>query len=181
MILATHPTVRDLRPLRGPRLVVMVHAEAENGGERRLSSQGRLQSARAAANLARWSQTPTSIVCSPLRRATETAEIVSRMLGERPLPVRVDSRLDLDQDVGPAALMRVAAELTRWREPVLVVTCPLEVELIVCGLCSHRSGRRRSPTEATLPRGLAPAAMVALTLSEGYWRIASVLDSRLEL
>lgn len=178
MILGTQPTVRDLRPLRGPRLVVMAHAEAENGGLRPLSDLGRLQSARAAENLARWVQAPTSIVSSPLLRATETAEIVSRTLAERPLPVRLEPRLALGQQAGHAELIRIAMDFARSSEPLLVVTCPLEVELIVCGMCNS-PGRRRSPTESTLPRGLAPATIVTLALREGHWRIANVLDHRL--
>lgn len=176
--IAQPETLRDLRQIEAPRLVFMAHGLAENHGSRNLTTDGRVQVARVSASLRnRLLVDLDAILVSPLPRARQTALIVSHALRDPPLPIRVDERLALGDD-GPADLMRSAQELARSDKAKLVVTCALEIELMACGLCAGTPGRRRIPSEATLPRGLAPGSVVALGLREGHWRISAILDGR---
>lgn len=171
-------TLRDLRQIEAPRLVFMAHGLAENGGGRSLTPDGRVQVARVSSNLRkRLAMELDGILASPLPRARQTALVASHTLRDPPLPISVDSRLELGDD-GPADLMRLTRELAHQQSAKLVVTCPLEIELMACGLCAGAPGRRRIPSEATLPRGLAPGSVVALGISEGHWRIRAILDGR---
>ncbi len=176
--IAQRETVRDLRQIEAPRLLLMAHGLAENSGPRNLTPDGRVQVARVAANLRnRLPLALTEILTSPIPRARQSAVVASHALREPPLPIRLDSRLELD-DEGPSELMRLAHELAREDQARLVITCALEMELIVCGLCAGAPGRRRIPSEATLPRGLSPGSVVALGIGEGHWRVSAILDGR---
>lgn len=177
--IAQPETLRDLRQIEAPRLVLMVHGQSENGGQRNLTPDGRVQVARGAASLQkRLGDQIGGIVTSPLPRARQTALIVSHTLRNAPVPIRVDERLEIHDSDGPETLMRLTQELAHATEPQLVVTCALELELIACGLCAVAPGRRRIPSEATLPRGIAPGSIVALGIREGHWRISAILDGR---
>ncbi len=59
-----------------------------------------------------------------------------------------------------------------------VVTGALEVELMACWLCEATAGRRRIPSERTMPRGLGPNTVIALAREQGVWRVAVVIDGR---
>ncbi|MGE3675082.1 MAG: histidine phosphatase family protein [Polyangiaceae bacterium] len=176
--IAQPETLRDLRQIEAPRLVFMAHGLAENQGARNLSPDGRVQVARVSATLRkRLLVELDGILVSPLPRARQTALIASHALRDPPLPIAVDERLALG-DEGPSELMRSTQELARASTAKLIVTCALEIELMACGLCAGAPGRRRIPSEATLPRGLAPGSVVALGIREGHWRISAILDGR---
>lgn len=162
-----------------PQLFLMAHGASDNDELRNLSAVGRLQAARAITRLATSvSQLPQTIVSSPIARARQTALIASQNVQGGPLPVTVDSRLDLSGAETPHDLMSLALDLSYSNTPTLIVTAALELELMACGLCARAPGRRRIPSENTLPRGLHPATIVELSQLEGYWRISQIYSGK---
>ena len=75
------------------RLYLVRHAEAAPGEPdelRTLTPEGRRQARRVAERLAERGPRPTVVLCSPLLRARETAELIARPFGLEPEP---DDRL----------------------------------------------------------------------------------------
>ena len=71
------------------RLYLVRHAEAEPGEPdelRHLTAAGRRQAEQLAEHLAAALPRPTAVLCSPLLRARETAELLARPLGLEPVP-----------------------------------------------------------------------------------------------
>lgn len=85
------------------RLVLMRHGEAENlvtqDAERALTPHGRAQAAATAALLRETlaAANPPYLLCSPYRRAQETAAIMAQACG--PLPVHIEPALTPDTNV----------------------------------------------------------------------------------
>jgi phosphohistidine phosphatase len=129
------------------RLYLVRHAEAAPGEPdtlRPLTSEGRRQASHLAERLAGSSPRPAALLCSPLLRARETAELLARPLGLAP---------EADDRLGPGATAegvraavagrgeavvvvghqpdcgRIAAELTGGAEPAFPPAGVFEVEV----------------------------------------------------
>jgi len=129
------------------RLYLVRHAEAEPGEPdelRRLTAAGRRQAERLAERLAGSRPRPAAVICSPLLRARETAELLARAVALEPVP---DPRLapgagpdDVRAAVaglGEAVVVvghqpdcgRIAAALSDGPEPAFPPAGSFEVEL----------------------------------------------------
>jgi phosphohistidine phosphatase len=118
----------------------MRHGPAEDDApsgrdfDRRLTARGRERTERVARALARRSEPPRRILCSPLVRTVETAEVVSAIVGLGDPERRDDLTAGSD-------LFRSAVEWAREAGPLLIVGHEPDLSMLTTRLCPEWAGR----------------------------------------
>lgn len=151
------------------RLYVMRHGPAEDRApsgrdfDRALTHAGRtvVERAARALHLAR-AGAPLRVLSSPFRRARETAELLSTVIGAGEPELHDDLAADADL---PLALVRDVH--AAGGDAILIGHQPI-VEELVRGLVA--------PARAALGNGFRTATIAALERAEERWRLITVID-----
>jgi phosphohistidine phosphatase len=141
----------------------MRHGPAEDDApsgrdfDRRLTSRGRERTERVARALARRAEAPSRIVCSPLVRTVETAEVVRQTLA-------LVAHLERCNELAPGGdALTLAIEWAREPGPLLVVGHEPDLTLLTSRLAPGWSGRfeKSMVVGLTLPAVLESADVAA--------------------
>jgi phosphohistidine phosphatase len=156
-------------------LLLMRHAKSSGGAEglpdfdRELSSRGRRDAGRVGHWLAETDRLPDHVICSPARRAHQTAEAVLESLGLGLDDVRWAERI---YEAAPADLLGVLGQTPGEVRRVLMIGHNPGFEILV---------ERLASASVPIPRDgkFFPTASVAHLLFEGDWN--TLLPGRCEL